>query len=328
MNDEKEKRIKRISFIKRLLVVLLVILIIFPTISCVIMMVKQSEMQRQIDNLTRELVNMRLDSFSDLGRIANTRLVNLEDYSDDFNTYDPFGINVQIASTLDDEPDIPKQEDVVWKFASDGELLHRVYLTFDDGPSIYTNDILDILDEYGIKATFFVIGHEEEEYTPLYQRIVDDGHTLGMHSYNHVYSQVYESTDAFTADLYKLEALLVNRTGTIPSFYRFPGGSSNTVSRIGMQNFIDVLDEKGITYFDWNVSSGDASGDPISVDQIVSNATYGIENRDETVILLHDTGAKHNTVLALPAIIEKIQGMENTLILPITAETEPVQHIN
>lgn len=319
MNEEKESKAKRISFLKRAIVIAAIVLLVFPSIICIVLIARQSALQKQLDRLLEELAIMKLNSTSDVGRISKDRIVDLGDYDDDL---DPFADLFLVA-----DMDMPDSSDVVWEFSAQGDTIHRVYLTFDDGPSVYTSQILDTLDEYGVKATFFVIGHESEEDYDLYERIVDDGHTLGMHSYSHIYSRVYESTASFTEDFDKLNDLLVNVTGITPKFYRFPGGSSNTVSHIDMHNFIDVLNEKDIVYYDWNVSSGDATGEAITVDQIVANSIYGIEDRDETVILLHDTGAKYNTVLALPKIIEAIQSMDNTQILPITADTQPVQHI-
>ena len=208
--------------------------------------------------------------------------------------------------------------------SSDG--IHRVYLTFDDGPSIYTDDILDILDEYGVKATFFVIGRENTASYARYLRIVEEGHTLGMHSYSHVYSDIYSSPEAFAEDTQRIRSLLEDVTGQTPVFYRFPGGSSNDVSATDVRELTDYLESQGIIYFDWNVSSGDAGRVPLTTEQIVRNSLAGIETRDTTVILLHDTAAKRTTVYALPQIIEALQAMDNVEILPITYDTAVIRH--
>ena len=91
--------------------------------------------------------------------------------------------------------------------------VRKVYLTFDDGPSGNTSRILDILAEYDVKATFFVVGKEEEQYQELYKRIVDEGHTLGMHSYSHKYDEIYQSVDSFAQDMSKLQEFLYETTG-------------------------------------------------------------------------------------------------------------------
>lgn len=209
---------------------------------------------------------------------------------------------------------------------SDSDGVHRVYLTFDDGPSIYTDDILDILDAYGVKATFFVIGRENTASYARYLRIIEEGHTLGMHSYSHVYNDIYASSESFAADTERIRTLLEDVTGQTPVFYRFPGGSSNDVSATDMHELEEYLSSEGIVYFDWNVSSGDAGKETLTPDQIIRNSLQGIEDRDTTVILFHDTAAKRSTVYALPSIIEAIQAMDNTEILPITYDTTVIQH--
>ncbi|MBD5459233.1 MAG: polysaccharide deacetylase [Lachnospiraceae bacterium] len=206
--------------------------------------------------------------------------------------------------------------------------VRKVYLTFDDGPSSNTARILDILAEYDVKATFFVVGKEEEKYQELYKRIVDEGHTLGMHSYSHKYDEIYQSVDSFAQDLSKLQEFLYETTGVWCRYCRFPGGSSNTVSRVDMFDLITYLDEQDITYFDWNVSSGDASNSYISEEAIINNCMLTLPQYQESIILMHDASNKNTTVEALPALIEQIQAMDNTVIVPITEDTEPIQHIS
>ena len=208
------------------------------------------------------------------------------------------------------------------------DAVHKVYLTFDDGPSSNTDRILDILSDYDVKATFFVVGREEEEYRALYQRIVEEGHTLAMHSYSHKYNEIYQSVESYSADLKKLQEFLYDITGVWCRYCRFPGGSSNTVSRVDMHELIEYLDEQDISYFDWNVSSGDASSASISPASIIRNCTAKLQEYDESIILMHDAYEKSTTVEALPALIETIQAMEGTKIVPINDDTEPIHHIS
>lgn len=204
----------------------------------------------------------------------------------------------------------------------------KVYLTFDDGPSGNTGKILDILAEYDVKATFFVVGKEEEKYQPLYKRIVDEGHTLAMHSYSHKYNEIYQSKESFVEDLTKLQEFLYDTTGVWCRYCRFPGGSSNTVSRVDMHELIAYLEEQDMSYFDWNVSSGDASAAYISPEAIIRNSTARLQEFPEAIILMHDASDKDTTVEALPKLIEKIQAMEDTKIVPITDDTEAIHHIS
>ena len=200
--------------------------------------------------------------------------------------------------------------------------VRRVYLTFDDGPSTMTDRILDVLDRYGVKATFFVVGRTDTEYQRIYRRIVQDGHTLGMHSYSHNYSQIYDSLDSFQADMHKLQDFLYEQTGVWTTYYRFPGGSSNTVGKAKMQDLIDYLGRENVTYFDWNIYGGD----DVDAATMVKNVTENLSAYSDAMILMHDASDKEATVQALPEIIEYIQKMDNTVIVPVTEDTIPVQH--
>ena len=204
----------------------------------------------------------------------------------------------------------------------------KVYLTFDDGPSANTEAILDILKQYDVKATFFVIMREGREFEDIYRRIVDEGHTLGMHSCTHVYSSLYKDEQSFRQDTEKLRNFLYMVTGVESDYYRFPGGSSNKVSPVDMKIYAKMLEDEGIEYYDWNMSSQDASNPILPKESIVYNVTSNIKYFSEPMILFHDTGSKVTTVEALPEIIEYIRGLENTVILPISEDTIPIQHIS
>ena len=209
----------------------------------------------------------------------------------------------------------------------------KAYLTFDDGPSANTDRILDVLEEYKVKGNFFVIGRFSDAYKPQYKRILDDGHVLGIHSYSHSYSEIYESKDSFIADLNHVQYVIYDITGYTPSIYRFPGGSSNMVSPVSMYEFIDILDKRGMVYYDWNVNSGDADASRLSKEQIIDNVFNGIdaletpEERNEVMILFHDLSEKTTTVEALPVIIEGLQA-QGYIIAPIDDYTKPIHHPN
>lgn len=208
-----------------------------------------------------------------------------------------------------------------------GDGIRRVYLTFDDGPSVNTEAILEILDTYDVKATFFVCGKTDEHSISMYKEILKRGHTLGMHSYTHDYSQIYASQEAFSEDLNRIYALLYGVTGVKPFVYRFPGGSSNRVSKIDIHQCIDVLKDRDIVYYDWNSQTGDASKSVIPPNMLVTNALLHAEQYENLVILMHDAAARDNTVEALPKLIEKLMEMPDTVFLPITRESVPVQHV-
>lgn len=202
----------------------------------------------------------------------------------------------------------------------------KVYLTFDDGPSGNSDEILDILDDYNVKATFFVVGREDEASLAVYKRIVDEGHTIAMHSYSHSYSTLYSSLDAFQADLERIQNLIYDTTGVECDLYRFPGGSSNQVSNVDMTEYIQYLNSEGIRYLDWNVASGDATSVAYSSDDLVENVMSDVVKYKTSVVLMHDADNKNATVEALPKLIEQLQGI-GAVILPVSEDTEMIQHV-
>ena len=202
------------------------------------------------------------------------------------------------------------------------------YLTFDDGPSLNTEKILDILDQYDVKATFFVIYHKKME--SKYKAIVDRGHTIALHSYSHSYRKIYKSEKAYYADLNKIHDYVQKVTGVDSKIIRFPGGSSNTISnkyhRGIMKDLKKSVTQKGYIFHDWNVDSTDASGINREPDILVEKVKAGVKKKQVIDVLMHDTGkSKVTTVEALPRIIELIQSLDYK-IEPITEESEAIQH--
>lgn len=208
------------------------------------------------------------------------------------------------------------------------ETTQRVYLTFDDGPSDRTNEILDILKQYNVKATFFVVGKTDEKSIEIYKRIVADGHALGLHSFSHKYDEIYRSEDAFLQDIKKLQDFLFETTGQKVSILRFPGGSSNKVSTLDMKHLILRLDDLGIHYFDWNVSSQDANGKETPTNQLVANVLVNVKKFPDCIVLLHDGVNKQETVSALPSMLDELVATPGLELLPITQETKPIQHVS
>lgn len=202
----------------------------------------------------------------------------------------------------------------------------KVYLTFDDGPSNNSNQILDILDDYNVKATFFVNGREDENSLAVYKRIADEGHSIGMHSYSHKYKDLYKSLDSFIEDTNRIHQLILDTTGQDCKLYRFPGGSSNQVSDTDMSQYIAYLNDNHIRYMDWNVSSGDASSSQYTADDVIENVMKDVVRYKTSVVLMHDANTKNATVEALPRLIERLRA-EGAIILPITDETKLIQHV-
>lgn len=180
----------------------------------------------------------------------------------------------------------------------------RIYLTFDDGPSEYTTTLLDVLNKYGVKATFFVTGYGEDE---LIRREYAEGHSIGLHSSTHNYSWIYTNLDNYFTDLNAVGERVRSITGQQSHIMRFPGGSSNMVSRLYdggqriMSTLVDEVSRRGYVYFDWNVDSDDA-GNAKTADEVFRNVTNAIHDGGEYVVLQHDV--KPYSVEAVERIIQ------------------------
>ena len=179
------------------------------------------------------------------------------------------------------------------------------YLTFDDGPSENTRAILDILAQYHIKATFFVTNGGSDD---VILRMYNEGHSIGLHTASHNYAQIYSSPEAYFADLQIVSDRVERLTGQKAMLIRFPGGSSNVVSREYcpgiMTNLVGQVSERGYSYFDWNVDSTDASGNNRNPSILIRSTLNSAANKNTICVLMHDTLAKGTTVQALPGIIE------------------------
>lgn len=295
-----EYRKKRVKRIKRFLITTLVVFLLLPNITSIYLLIRVNGMQATLEETREKLWELTVQ-MEDANAAAVVEQVLTP-------------VQVMDASLMEVIPDSQLYEDQ-----------RLVYLTFDDGPSTYTDEILDILAQYNVKATFFVLG--KEGYEEQYQRIIDEGHTLALHSYTHQYSQIYESPENFRQDIIQLSDYLFELTGYRCEFYRFPGGSSNTIIRFDKDECFDILEEEGLIYFDWNVTSKDASSYRLSSEAIVSNVLNGVSQANVSVVLMHDASDKYTTVEALPIILESLLEDENTVILPITSGTTPVCHV-
>ena len=294
-------RSQRVKRLKKMILWTIALAILIPVIGCILLSVRVFQLKKQVAVLTDQLPTEEMQ----------------EEASGVYET-------TKVEESVRDTETKAEEPAKINPVKSSGK---KVYLTFDDGPSSNTDQILDILKDYDVKATFFVVGKTDERSVKAYQRIVEEGHTLAMHSYSHKYDEIYESKEAFARDLNSLQEYLYETTGVWPRIYRFPGGSSNTVSKVDMQELIEYLTDIGITYFDWNVASGDAVSRTLPAETIVNNCLSGIEKQKESVILMHDASNKGTTIEALPQIIEAIQEQGDAELLPITDETVPVQHI-
>ena len=197
-----------------------------------------------------------------------------------------------------------------------------VYLTFDDGPGPYTAELLDILKSYNVKATFFVT-NQFSNYQYLIGRAHSEGHAIGVHTYTHKWN-VYSSLESYVDDFTKMHNLIKEQTGMDTKIFRFPGGANNTVSKNYARGVVAAsanhLTSLGYVYYDWNCDSNDASS--ASTGQIIENVKKQIQNKNYSIVLMHDI--KKKTVNAVPAIIEYCLAHGYNLDI-ITTETPLVQ---
>ena len=198
-----------------------------------------------------------------------------------------------------------------------------IYLTFDDGPGPYTEALLDVLDSYGVKATFFVI---DSGYNSAMRQIVNRGHSIGIHSLDHDYETIYASPEAYFEDLLGMQQRIFDITGVKTTLMRFPGGGSNTVSRDLHEGLMTLLTEAvqdaGFQYFDWNVDSDDA-GSARKSKTVLSNVIDGVSQHRHSVVLQHDIHAY--SVDAVEDII--IWGLNNGYqFLPLTQNSPGMHH--
>lgn len=196
-----------------------------------------------------------------------------------------------------------------------------IYLTFDDGPGPYTKELLSVLEKYGVKATFFVVGQGNDD---LIREIVKAGHSIGIHSVSHEYRSIYASADAYFQDLLTMQKRIRDLTGVETWLMRFPGGSSNTVSCFnpGIMTYLtQAVQDNGFQYFDWNVDSNDAGG-ARKADEVFENVRDGVEKRSVSIVLQHDI--KGFSVEAVEKII--VWGLKNGYkFLPLDM-TSPTAH--
>ena len=319
MTQERRARINRL---KKKLVVINFSVIAIAILGCLILSMTVCSMSGRINELERQLE-------------VKAATINAQDIEEK----DKNSQTEKIAEEKTTTKKAEKQEDSEKKTEKNDEKTEEsttevetpkpepdkvAYLTFDDGPSANTYKLLDMLDKYKVKATFFVNGNADENYKPMYQEIVKRGHSIGMHSYTHIFEQVYESLDSFKEDTERIHKFLLDTTGVDVKLYRFPGGSS-TSRTTQIKKYIQYLDSQGIEYFDWNVSSQDATVQELPTQVIIDSVLNGLNNQDKIVILFHDFSLKNTTIESLKTIIPalKKQGYE---ILPITETSTPVHH--
>lgn len=194
-----------------------------------------------------------------------------------------------------------------------------MYLTFDDGPSEEnTSRVLDILKERNIKATFFLVGENVEKYPEIARRIVAEGHTIGIHCYNHDYQNLYQSVESFVEDFEHARRVVREVTGVETVLFRFPGGSVNSYNDKVYAEIIEEMTKRGYIYYDWNASLEDAvtGAEPT---QLLANGVETTLGRKKVILLAHDV--VHNTGEILEDLLDRFPEYE---MRPLSEEVEPI----
>ncbi|MDO5154795.1 MAG: polysaccharide deacetylase family protein [Eubacteriales bacterium] len=331
------KRRRRIEMYKKIIIYGFLVMTIFPILTSCFLLYKINKIEKQVDYVLsrngKDYLTLRSsreallgNPNADSGFFADSTRVLLG--SSDVDTKRARNTEATQKNKHKIEQSLKVEEANVQ--ATDAttskEYKGRVYLTFDDGPSIYTGQILDILKENDVKATFFVIGRDEEYYD-YYKRIVNEGHTIGMHSYTHVYQDFYKSLDSFGAEITKLDQLIYDVTGVHTRVFRFPGGSSNSVSALPIQEYIAYLNEHNINYYDWNSLNGDAVTSGLSPQTLVDNIMNDVKCNEDSIVLMHDLQTTHTTVESLQLLIDTLR-TEGYEILPIDENAPLIQHVS
>ena len=238
------------------------------------------------------------------------------------NSLGTYTIKYEVSDAVGNKTEVIRTIHVINKPSYYGNGI--IYLTFDDGPSDITGRVLDILDEEGVKATFFVT--HGGNYV---RRAYNSGHTIALHTYTHDYSYLYSSVENYFADLNNVSNSVYNTIGIYPKIIRFPGGSSNTVSRHYSSGIMSRLTKevinRGYSYYDWNVDSNDAGGDGYNSNKIYNNVINGLSHSKTNIVLMHDSNGHTSTVNALRDIIK--YGKNNGYTFKaITSDTPIVRH--
>ena len=226
----------------------------------------------------------------------------------DINKLGEYKINYQVKDSVNNESNITRTVFVYKKNDESTPSGKSIYLTFDDGPGAYTSALLDILKKYNVKATFFVTNQNlTNGYDDIIKREYEEGHSIGLHSNTHNYGYIYSSVDNYFTDLYAIQAKVKRITGYTSMLMRFPGGSSNTISKNYdnnshiMSKLTKAVEARGFKYVDWNVVSGDA-GETTKTAMVVSNIINSLGGKQTYVVLQHDI--KSFSVDAVESVIQ------------------------
>lgn len=286
-----------VEFYKRLILVLLALLILIPTVCAVVFGVQNSVLRRQLAEAAAGTVQTPPGVKGDPLDLTATPI--------DYQSLYPelYGTGEISAERL---------------YETD-----TVYLTFNSTPGENTGKILDILDDYGVKATFFLSGTADTVSREQMKAIVDRGHSIGLNGYSDSYQQLYGSVAAFLEDFKAIYDLVYEVTGVRAEIFRYPGGSINAYNSGFYQELNAEMLRRRFVFFDWDVSGEDTLLEGADAGRIQSSVLSGLEGKERGIVLLRDTVGKEAVIEALPGILSGIQSQGYTF-QPLTADVIPV----
>ena len=344
-----------VRFFKHLILTVTALLIIVPTVMCIILAVDNAKKSAEIDRL-----NSCIDELSQsyVPKEESSSAINSTDEpssSESVSKEETSATSAETSSlpeTTESQVSVPEQTTAVETTSGNSDSQapqsvpvtdytelypelyadkyegeyedseNTVYLTFDDGPSVLTANLLYYLRQENVKATFFVVPERTELCYSMLKEISDAGHSIGIHSASHDYEKIYASVDAFLDDYNEAYQMIVEATGKAPEIYRFPGGSINDYNSDTRDEIIEEMSRRGFTYFDWNVDSNDWQG--IGWTELYTDTLKYAEELTSPVILFHNTGDRDNTILVIEDVIKALKN-KGYKFGCLSQKTKPVQ---
>lgn len=286
-----------VEFYKRMILVLLALLILIPTVCAVVFGIQNSMLRRQ-------LAEGGTSSEADPPGASRTPL-----------DMEAVPIDYQLLY-----PELYGAEEIAEERLYEAD---TVYLTFNSTPGENTGAILNVLDDYGIKATFFLSGTADSVSLEQMKEVVARGHSIGLNGSSDSYQQIYGSVEDYLADFKAIYDLVYETTGVRAEIFRYPGGSINAYNSGFYQELNAEMLRRNFVFFDWDVSGEDTLMGGADAEQIENSVVTGMEGKDRGIVLLRDTIGKESVVEALPGIISRLQG-QGYGFKALTADVIPV----
>ncbi len=325
-----------VKFFKHLIYLVIILLFFAPIVVSIYLFIQNQQYKKEaqtmlqtLDETTNTLASEVASepTLEDFAAYIAEEEISTNDILDALNSHD---INIEEELVLSDYFTIAEQEHYATLYPElyatpPTEFIveeNTIYFTFDDGPSDMTLSILSILEKQDVKATFFVTQGSGENSAKILQQIVEDGHTLAVHTYSHDYDVIYESVDAYLEDFNAIYNFIYESTGVKAEIFRFAGGSINNHNQHIYRQIIAEMTRRGFVYYDWNVSGEDAAEDA-SWTSIYRTTLEGIGDKSRAIVLLHDAAWSYNTVVTLEDLIINLKE-KGYNIKPLNNDIKPI----